>query len=224
MELIEYQENSTLFITEIKIIDNIEYYECTKCHDFKTKISFNIDKSSNHGICKICRECSKNINYEYRNSFRGFIIGKLRDAKMSAKKRNLNNKRTGTHGDFTLTINDIFDKILEQNGQCYYSKVPLSFVPNSEWRMSLERLDCNQGYTKTNVVLICVEFNSTDTTARRNSIKGTGSAQWSKEKVALLMDTINKQKPVPTNFQEWITMINSSTLQTHDNNLFCMSF
>lgn len=89
--------------------------------------------------------------------------------------------------------------------------------------MSIERLDNTKGYTKSNTVLIAVEFNGTDTTAIRKHA-GTGSAQWSKEKVALLMDTINKQKPRPSNFQEWRAMIDAMTFETHDPELFRMRF
>lgn len=65
----------------------------------------------------------------------------------------------------------------------------MSFTPKSEWQMSIERLNNKQGYTKDNIVLICVEFNSIDTTTNR-VIEGTGSAQWSKEKMKILMEKL----------------------------------
>ncbi len=103
--------------------------------------------------------------------------------------------RVGSHGEFELTINDLFDKLLEQKGRCYYSNVNLHFTPKSEWMMSIERLDSTKGYTKDNTALVCIEFNSTDTTSNQK-IKGTGSAQWSKEKFNLLMEKINNENVI----------------------------
>lgn len=209
---------------KVEIVNDVEYYECTKCHDFKTKPEFCSDKDNRYNICVICKECTKIKYNNYSNSFRGFLICKLRDARSSAKKRNDNKNRIGTHGEFKLTIDDLFDKLLEQQGRCYYSQMALSFTPNSKWRMSIERLDPNKGYVSDNIALICVEFNSTDTTASRKYTGTSGSAQWSKEKITLLLDALNKQKPTPTNYREWKETMLASTLATHDKELFSMKF
>lgn len=55
--------------------------------------------------------------------------------------------------------------------------------------MSIERIDNTKGYVKTNVVLICSEFNSTDTTVMDKN-DASGSSQWNKDKINILMETI----------------------------------
>lgn len=207
---------------KIKVINGDKYYECMKCNKLKIISKFAIRKKYNIPYY-CCFECEKIKKKEYKDTLRGFLISKLGSAKHHIKKIHSKKKRIANDYVFTLTLNDLFDKLLEQKGKCYYSGVNLSFVPNSDWMVSLERLDSTKGYTKKNTVLICVEFNSTDTTANR-TIEGTGSGQWSKEKVALLLDTINKQKLVPTNYKEWRSLIDTSTLETHDPNLFRMKF
>ena len=52
-------------------------------------------------------------------------------------------------------------------------------IRNAEWMMSLERLHTDLGYTSTNVVLACVEFNST--------------CQWSLHKIMSIPDLINTE-------------------------------
>ena len=78
---------------------------------------------------------------------------------------------------------DIPQMLLEQQGRCFYSGVPLQYqCPHTDWVMSLERLDNNLGYVIGNCVLIATEFNTPD---HSSYAKGEvhGSSQWSLAKV-----------------------------------------
>jgi len=61
----------------------------------------------------------------------------------------------------TITVNDINEMFENQNGLCYWFKIPL--VPSDKSKHpqqpSLDRLDRNKGYTKDNVVLTCYSAN-----------------------------------------------------------------
>eukprot|EP00438_Fugacium_kawagutii_P007762 Skav210412 [mRNA] locus=scaffold1573:5601:6497:- [translate_table: standard] len=73
-----------------------------------------------------------------------------------------------------------------QNGRCAYSRVPLEIcLPNSHWRMSVERLNNRKGYTPENCVLVAGEFNTGDFSCSRGvkADRVKGSAQWSPFKV-----------------------------------------
>ena len=61
----------------------------------------------------------------------------------------------------TLTVDDVNELYKEQNGLCYWFKIPL--IPSDQKKHpqqpSLDRLDRNKGYTKDNVVLCCYSAN-----------------------------------------------------------------
>ena len=78
-------------------------------------------------------------------------------------------------------FDDIIDMLRRQKGRCLYSGIPLRWMTNQDWRMSLERLDNFKGYNKDNCALICWEFNSSDYTALAG-FNTTGSSQWSRDK------------------------------------------
>eukprot|EP00933_Yihiella_yeosuensis_P062038 TRINITY_DN64962_c0_g1_i1.p1 TRINITY_DN64962_c0_g1~~TRINITY_DN64962_c0_g1_i1.p1 ORF type:complete len:123 (+),score=7.72 TRINITY_DN64962_c0_g1_i1:53-370(+) len=85
---------------------------------------------------------------------------------------------------FELEFDDVLELLWVQRGRCFYSGVPLEFkIRHSHWRMSLERLDNFLGYSKSNCVLIAVEFNTTDNSRKTEPSQINGTAQWSRAKV-----------------------------------------
>ena len=60
---------------------------------------------------------------------------------------------------------------------------------NNDWICSLERIDPLKGYTKTNVCLICIEWNSADRTCMAKKENMNGSCAWSKEKFEYFKNT-----------------------------------
>eukprot|EP01083_Nonionella_stella_P189036 698181_1 len=98
-------------------------------------------------------------NIDHR-TLRGFLKRILRDAKKSANEKSA----MGMHerNQFNLTMQDICDMLQKQQFRCYYSRIPMAFRPNSDWKCSIERLNNRLGYTKDNCVLICWEFSSID--------------------------------------------------------------
>eukprot|EP00438_Fugacium_kawagutii_P031688 Skav232917 [mRNA] locus=scaffold1477:695670:696545:- [translate_table: standard] len=83
-----------------------------------------------------------------------------------------------------------------QRGMCAYSDVPMEVcVPNSHWRMSLERSNNSRGYSCDNCLLIAAEFNSGDWSRHKGVDQSTviGTAQWSLAKVQTVYD-LRKQE------------------------------
>lgn len=114
-------------------------------------------------------------------------------------------QRSRTKGkNFDLDMDFILDLILKQQALCAYSGLDLELAtPNSHWRISLERLDNNQGYVRENVALIAMEFNSMVHMSSRALV--SGSAQWSKHKFVRLpvergfnVDLNNLEKDIHT--------------------------
>lgn len=76
---------------------------------------------------------------------RATLKSKLSCLKQSAKNRNI---------VCTLTLKDL-EKVFEQTNVCYYFGRPLTGTS-----ATVDRLDCNKGYTKNNIVLCTKEANN----------------------------------------------------------------
>lgn len=84
----------------------------------------------------------------------------------------------------SVTCDDLLDLLLVQEGRCFYSGVPMECrLPNSHWRMSLERFDNGRGYVLGNIALVAAEFNTPDNSRNRGADIVYGTAQWSRDKV-----------------------------------------
>lgn len=78
-----------------------------------------------------------------------------------------NSKRSSkTRGHtFHLTVQDIRDLWMAQQGLCKYSNIPMELVASSRCskfipqQASLDRIDSNKGYEKGNIQLICLFLN-----------------------------------------------------------------
>ncbi|CAE8598900.1 unnamed protein product, partial [Polarella glacialis] len=84
-----------------------------------------------------------------------------------------------------MTFADILDMVVEQEGRCAYSGVAMEMLmPNSHWRMSLERRTNTEGYSRNNCALIAAEFNTSDYSRHPgvDLAEVGGTAQWSEAK------------------------------------------
>ncbi|CAE7856502.1 unnamed protein product [Symbiodinium microadriaticum] len=111
--------------------------------------------------------------YRYRSTLRGWSANVARQARWRDGKKGRQSNIDADH---------LLDLLLEQEGLCAYSGIAMELLkPNSHWRVSIERIDTQQGYLKGNCCLIAAEFNS----SVRCHQAGTscGSAQWSRQKV-----------------------------------------
>jgi hypothetical protein len=105
-------------------------------------------------------------------------------AKTRTKKR-MNKKTTKKReSDFDIDFDYLVSLYHKQHGKCAYSNVPMSFgsYKDNDWITSLERINSLKGYTKDNVCLIAVEFNTGDFTCMSVNETVEGSSAWSKEK------------------------------------------
>jgi len=90
---------------------------------------------------------------------------------------------------FDLTVEYLKDLYEKQNGKCYISGKELSIIMHSDWKISIERLDQNNGYIKENIVFICLEFQS-------------GFRQWTKEKFQYFCENYPFNEEIIENFDE----------------------
>ena len=94
---------------------------------------------------------------------------------------------------FTLSLSDF--KKLYNRKTCYYTGVKLNYTTNSSNSLTLDRIDCNIGYTPENTVACCHAFNALKATWEnpRNTL--------TQKRVAKALTTLEKvnDKPVPSN-------------------------
>ncbi|CAE7514651.1 pmpB [Symbiodinium sp. CCMP2456] len=114
-------------------------------------------------------------DYRYRATLRGWSMRLA----SSAKRRDHKKGRQSN-----IDANYLLDLVLEQGGLCAYSGIPMELlIPNSHWRVSIERINTRHGYLKGNCCLIAAEFNTAVRKMCDEAGAATGSAQWSKQKV-----------------------------------------
>ena len=158
---------------------------CTGCGFEKPIDAYRLRKDAPDGHRANCIVCQDKQNYEYRSTLDGSITQLLGHAKSNAAKRK--KIRNDNSGHFSLVRKDLFDIWNAQEGNCYYSGIPLSF--RSSWKVSLERLDQAQGYVKSNVVFCCLELNT--------------ASQWSHEKIKEMLAILDEDiKPNEVSFDK----------------------
>ena len=124
-----------------------------------------------------CKKCLAAKTRAYHRTLRGSVNLLVNSARARSKK-----KGWSCH----IQMEDVLEMLLQQDGRCAYSGVPMEIIfPNTNWRMSLERLDNSMAYCQRNCVLVAAEFNSTDHTTRTGVLHEyvQGSSQWSADKV-----------------------------------------
>lgn len=128
-------------------IDTPERKVCSKCLAEKISSEFANDKVTKDGLRFYCRACEKLENDKWK--IQNWHEKLLHSAKSTSKKYNL---------PFDLDEKFIMDLWNQQIGKCYWLGIDL--IPSagrSPSSPSIDRVDCDGGYTKDNIVL-CSQF------------------------------------------------------------------
>ena len=153
-------------------------WRCSACDQWLPETAFHLEHRCGGQLpSAYCKRCSNERRRLHHRTLRGSLLHLLRGARPRAK---------GKPWNVTLTFEDLLEMVEQQNGRCAYSGVPMEMLlPNSHWRMSLERLNNSEGYSRENCVLIACEFNTGDCSQHRGVDAKTveGSGQWSLWKV-----------------------------------------
>jgi hypothetical protein len=129
---------------------------------------------------RICRPCVNSKQLTRGRTVLGFVQRLLGNARDHIRKIN---KTRNASERVDLTPSQVLDLLWDQEGRCGVGGLLISLRPGTDWQASLERLDTSKGYTKDNVKIICVEFNSTVRISVREEAP-TGSGQMTPQKFA----------------------------------------
>ena len=147
-------------------------WRCCECEQWLPATAFHVQKRRGMQFPQTyCKECGNEKRRLHHRTLRGGLLHFLQSARLRAKEKPWN---------VTLTFEDLLEMVEQQNCRCAYSGVPMEMlVPNSHWRMSLERLNNSEGYSRENCVLIACEFNTGDCSRHRGvdakTVEGSGA-------------------------------------------------
>lgn len=160
-------------------IDGVPHKECPMCKTLKPPTEYT--QGTRIVWCKICAE---KYRKEQLNKPRPHVLHLLQETKTSTKYRNKKITKQERKLDYDIDFDFVVDMYRQQKGRCAYSKVPLAFGSYREknWIMSIERIDPLKGYTRDNVCLVALEFNTKDSSCMSEPERVKGSSAWSKTK------------------------------------------
>lgn len=127
-----------------------DQFKCSACQ---------IIKNNEHriGTTNVCKKCMRIRN---DNNLELTLQRRLSSIEDRCKKQ--------PHKKGDVDYSFLLEQYYRQEGKCFISGITMSLGSHMNWQISVERIDNNIGYTKDNVVLICLEFQS-------------GYRQWTRE-------------------------------------------
>jgi hypothetical protein len=136
--------------------------KCNFCGEMKSQSEYYQSQRGSK-----CKSCTLKLTREYKTTrrknkeFRKIESAKQKERRLRLWQNTLVNdsKRKGVEN--TLTVEDINEIYENQQGLCFWFKIPL--IPSKEKKHpqqpSIDRLDITKGYTKDNIVLACYSAN-----------------------------------------------------------------
>jgi len=150
-------------------------WQCCVCREWKPKEAFGSTPQAKHSVYSVCYSCKTELAAKRRRTLRGSLMQLLQNVRFNLKKAESRGEAKPT---MTLSIDDVLDLLWKQQGRCSHSHVPLEYLePGAPYRLALERVDLDRGFTPDNVVLIALEF-STNVGPLRDM-----HSRWSRQKV-----------------------------------------
>lgn len=140
------------------LLDNPEhvYSTCVRCKLVRPCSAFVKTDVNLQGYCQVCRS---EYRRQYAETQEGRLKNLLRTARKNAKLRSKRAREDDSH-EYALTPEDLDGILVEQNGLCAVTKLPLSFQSHLNTTVSLDRIDDSMGYTRENCRLVCNAINA----------------------------------------------------------------
>lgn len=134
---------------------------CSECKTAKPASDFNRYPRNADGLMSRCKACGSKrtnaYNQQYiRLNWANRLLIYVRNAYAGAKRR----KKVLDWAPHDLDREFLFELLKRQQGRCYWTGVAMALEEMGKpWSISLDRVDCDRGYTRDNVVLVCMSAN-----------------------------------------------------------------
>lgn len=126
---------------------------CWDCGKEKNRRLFPYRKQYKYNKEKRCKLCNL-VNHQKRRENHTpdqVIQGLITTARGTSKKRDKRGR--GKASVFNITVKDIKEIYKKQDGKCIFSGRKLTFIHNDMDIISIDRIDSNKGYIKSNIQL-----------------------------------------------------------------------
>ncbi len=138
-------------MVSIEKINGRYYKPCPECGDMQSYLRISYAKESKR-LNKTCKKCSnRKTDNCHRGYFKEIPITWFNKIKTNAELRNLS---------FSITIEDVYNKLVENNYKCALSGIDLTFKPfGLKHPASIDRIDSNIGYEIDNIQVVHKDVN-----------------------------------------------------------------
>jgi len=162
-----------------ELINGVKHFHCKGCGTLTAETGL-IEYATR------CGPCAQQLRHRQHESLL-VCMSKL----LSNAKTNCKHKSAGRNISCDLTEHELIDMFKNQQGRCDHSSMPMVVGKGKDlaWAVSLERVNVNENYTKTNCVLICREFNGSDRSAVVKYSNG-GGAGWNRLKFQHFLQSV----------------------------------
>lgn len=151
-----------------KHFNNEGLLKCLKCNNYKMIDDFHNDlskplRTNKSNNCKICESERKKLaritskpKEDLLLHFKRLLHGCNNRVKGNTKRGSYLHKEMDIDLDYLIYLFNL------QKGLCKISGIPMTFIIGKGkqlYNISIDRINCNKGYTKTNIQLVCVCVN-----------------------------------------------------------------
>jgi len=196
----------------VKTPDEHGRFQCSECFQWKPIAEFGKATRNPHGRSTTCKNCNKQRTRNRTSaSMRSFLQARI--GLTLTCIRNGSVRRQAFYGD-ALDVNYLMTLYTQQSGRCAISGVQMTHIfgaGRQPTNASIDRINCQLGYIKGNVRLVCSIVNT-----MRSDLDDEELVEWAR----LILNNqrmVNRRKDRPQSGQAILLFDNEETESDSDN-------
>ena len=135
---------------------------CSDCNNRKNSNEYySKGGKEKHRLKSICKSCDIKSGKKRKNTVRGFILNLISYGRSHCKHRGAIKGRNDTSHEMDPNLFDkVVKMIVEQNGRCLYTGIPLVYETNHIHAPTIDRIVNTKGYVEGNIQIIISPLNT----------------------------------------------------------------